>query len=274
MAIKAEVLAAGHGWHVHDIVCDSGPRDKSFAEQHNGYSIAAVTRGTFQYRGSAGSATLVPGSLLLGNHRTCFECGHEHAQGDRCLAFRFEPGYFECLMGGAEASSTRFSQPSLPPRPGLARLFADAELARDERDAGRLEEISVRLVGAIAALLAPSRRGVQRVSTRHERRVTDAVRQIERRPHEQWMLTRLASDAAMSPYHFLHTFRCITGITPHQFVLRTRLHRAALRLRQSDDQIAAIAFEAGFNDLATFNRRFRRLMAVTPGAYRALGTSH
>jgi AraC-like DNA-binding protein len=78
----------------------------------------------------------------------------------------------------------------------------------------------------------------------------------------------------MSPYHFLHTFRRVTGTTPHQFLLRTRLHRAALRLRQSADQISSIAFEAGFNDLATFNRRFRRLMGVTPSVYRALGTSH
>jgi AraC-like DNA-binding protein len=115
---------------------------------------------------------------------------------------------------------------------------------------------------------------MRRPSARDERRITDAARRIESGAQEPWTLTRLASDAAMSPYHFLHTFRCVTGITPHQFVLRTRLHRAAIRLRQSEDQIAAIAFEAGFNDLATFNRRFRRLIGVTPSAYRGLATSH
>jgi AraC-like DNA-binding protein len=57
-------------------------------------------------------------------------------------------------------------------------------------------------------------------------------------------------------------------------VLRTRLHRAAKQLRQSDEQVAVIALDAGFNDLATFNRRFRRLMGVTPSVYRAPGTSH
>jgi AraC-like DNA-binding protein len=274
MAIRADILAFGSGWHVHDIVCDSGPRDRSFVEQHNGYSIAAVTRGSFQYRGSSGAATLVPGSLLLGNHRTCFECGHEHAQGDRCLSFRYDPAHFECLMDDAGARTKNFVRPSLPPIPELARLFADAELARDEHDEDSLEEISVRLVGAVTAVFAPARRNTKRPSARDERRITDAVRQIERRADEAWTLTRLASDAAMSPYHFLHTFRRVTGTTPHQFLLRTRLHRAALRLRQSDDQISSIAFEAGFNDLATFNRRFRRLMGVTPGAYRSLGTSH
>ncbi|TGV55413.1 helix-turn-helix domain-containing protein, partial [Mesorhizobium sp. M2D.F.Ca.ET.160.01.1.1] len=51
--------------------------------------------------------------------------------------------------------------------------------------------------------------------------------------------------------------------------LKTRLHRAAVRLRLSDEAISAIAFEAGFNDLSTFNRRFRRVMGETPGNYRA-----
>jgi AraC-like DNA-binding protein len=274
MAIKVETLAEGRGWRVHDVVCDSGPRDKSFIEQHDGYSIAAVTHGSFQYRGSTGAATLVPGSFLLGNHRACFECGHEHARGDRCLSFRFTPGYFECLMDGAESHAKNFSRASLPPIPEMARLFADAELARDERDAPALEEISVRLAGAVATVLAPPRHSIRRPTARHERRITEAVRRIEQNAHEPWTLTRLASDAAMSPYHFLHTFRRVTGITPHQFVLHTRLRRAAKQLRQSGEQIATIAIDAGFNDLATFNRRFRRLMGTTPSAYRALGTSH
>jgi AraC-like DNA-binding protein len=168
----------------------------------------------------------------------------------------------------------QFSRPSLPPIPELARLFADAELARDERDTAALEEIALRMVGAVNTVLSTARLSTQRPSERDERRISDAVRCIEASAHEPWTLTRLASDAAMSPYHFLHTFRRVTGITPHQYVLRTRLHRAAMRLRQSEDQVAAIAFDAGFNDLATFNRRFRRLMGVTPGAYRGLATSH
>jgi AraC family transcriptional regulator len=41
-----------------------------------------------------------------------------------------------------------------------------------------------------------------------------------------------------------------------------------VRLRRSRESVAAIAFDAGFNDLSTFNRRFRRVMRVSPSAYR------
>jgi len=94
------------------------------------------------------------------------------------------------------------------------------------------------------------------------------VRRIEREAHRPLTLAALAREAAMSPFHFLRTFRRVAGMTPHQFILRLRLHRAALRLRLDDEPITAIAYDAGFNDLSTFNRRFRRLMGVSPSAFR------
>ena len=75
----------------------------------------------------------------------------------------------------------------------------------------------------------------------------------------------------MSPYHFLRTFRAVVGMTPHQFILHTRMHRAGVCLRRTSDSISAIAFMAGFGltPLSTFNRRFQRIMGQSPSAYRA-----
>ena len=58
-------------------------------------------------------------------------------------------------------------------------------------------------------------------------------------------------------------------MTPHQFVLRTRLHRAAVQLRRSNEGVSTIALANGFNDLSTFNRRFRQFTGKTPTVYRA-----
>jgi AraC family transcriptional regulator len=269
MAISAQTLASGAGWSVCDVMCDHGPRDRTFVEEHAETTIAAVMQGSFQYRTQAGAAVLVPGALLLGKAGTCFECGHEHAQGDRCLAFHFTPVFFESIAASTPGvRRTRFSCASMPPASGLIGLLAEAEVARDERDMAALEELATRFAGAVLTIAADRVTSVRKPSANDERRITMAVRQIAARADEHLGLNALAQEAAMSPYHFLRTFRQVTGMTPHQYVLHTRLHRAAQRLRASAAPVATIAFEAGFNDLATFNRRFRRLIGVTPSVFR------
>jgi hypothetical protein len=59
------------------------------------------------------------------------------------------------------------------------------------------------------------------------------------------------------------------GVTPGQYMLSMRLRRAAVRLRRSNDAIATVALDCGFDDLSTFNRQFRRATGLPPGAYRA-----
>jgi AraC family transcriptional regulator len=271
MTTSAQILASGPGWQVRDVVCTAGPHDRPFEEVHTAACIAAVTRGTFQYRTPHGVAVLAPGALVLGNHGDCFECSHDHSTGDRCLAFLFAPDYLDGIVAALPgARRSAFALPRLPPLEPLMRLLAAAEAARDDGDAAALAELALRLAGAAVAaasgLDAASRRPPSR---RDARRVSDALRRIEESADETLTLDRLAGDAATSPYHFLRVFHEVVGMTPHQFVLRTRMHRAAVRLRRSGEPIAAIAFDVGFNDLSTFNRRFRRVMGASPSAYRA-----
>jgi len=270
MAVTTNIVAEGPGWQVRDVVCDSGPRDKAFEEQHRDVSIAIVTHGSFQYRTRAGSAVLVPGSLLLGNAGACFECGHTHARGDRCLAFHYDADFFEAVVADLpHARAARFSRPALPALPALVPLVAEAETARDDADADAFEELVHRFAAAAVTLQRGQRAKQQPLSARDEARVTDALRRIEREPQAAFSLAALAREAGLSPFHFLRVFRQVAGVTPHQFILRTRLHRAALALRRSAAAVTEIAYECGFNDLSTFNRRFRRFMGVPPGAWRA-----
>jgi AraC family transcriptional regulator len=270
MKLASNVLASGPGWQVTDVVCTAGPSDRPIEEQHDAVCIAAVTQGTFQYRTTDGSAVLAPGAVVLGNKGHCFECGHAHGIGDRCLAFHFTPEYWEEIVAAVPgAKRTAFGVPHLPPMLPLIPLIAAVEAARDEGEAAEFEELTLRLAGAVAMALAGTARTGREPSTRDERRVSGALRRIEANAHERLSLDDLAREAATSPYHFLRTFMQVVGMTPHQFVLRTRLHRAAVRLRRSDEAISTIAFDAGFNDLSTFNRRFRRVMGASPSVYRA-----
>ncbi|MGN6571594.1 MAG: helix-turn-helix transcriptional regulator [Pseudolabrys sp.] len=269
MAIAADIIASGTGWTVRDVVCDAGPGDPAFEERHADVSIAVVTAGSFQYRTRQGAATLAPGSLLLGNAGACFECGHTHARGDRCLAFHYEPGFFEAVAADVPGvRDAQFTKAALPALPALAPLVAEAEAARDNGDVGALEELALRLAGAVVSRQR-GRGAIRRAPTaRDEQRVTAALRRIEAAPQAPHGLAALARAAELSPFHFLRTFRHVTGLTPHQFVLRMRLNRAAMLVRRSTAAITDIAYDCGFNDLSTFNRRFRRLMGIPPGAWR------
>jgi AraC-like DNA-binding protein len=230
-------------------------------------SIGAVMEGTFQYRTTTGAALLAPGSLLLGNRGTPFECGHEHGTGDRCLAFFYAPELMEQVAGAVPGvRRIAFAASHLPPLASFMPLLAAARAARDPAE---LEELALRLAGAVTATLAGGLRPAARATARDERRVSGALRRIEAEAAEELSLAELARGAATSPYHFLRTFRQVVGMTPYQFILHTRLSRAAARLRSSAEPISAIAFDAGFGDLSTFNRRFRRLMGCSPGAYRS-----
>lgn len=208
---------------------------------------------------------MAPGALMLGNAGSCFECGHEHGIGDRCLSFHFEPGWLDAVLASIRgARDLGFSAPRLPPSEALMHLIAVAETAW--ADPLALEEVALRMAGA--ALLAQEGASARPASPRDEKRVSEAIHFIEGSPEEPLTLADLARAVAMSPYHFLRTFRAVTGVTPHQFILGQRLRLAAARLTQTTDQISDIALAAGFGDLSTFNRRFRRIMGMTPGAWR------
>ncbi|MFC7400398.1 helix-turn-helix domain-containing protein [Chelatococcus sp. GCM10030263] len=264
-------LARGPGWRVYDVVCTAGPQDRPFEECHEGVSIAAVTRGTFQYRSSVGRAVLTPGAVLLGDAGTCFECGHEHGVGDRCLSFQYTPDYLEGVVAALPGvRHSTFGVPRLPPSDRLMPLIAAAEAATG--DAAALEEIALTFAGAAVALLAETGPAAA-PSRRDERRISDAVRRIEAQIEESLGLADLARSVAMSPYHFLRSFRSVVGMTPRQYLLTLRLERAAVRLRQTAEPIATIAYDSGFGDLSEFNRRFRRVMGVSPRVYRRLGGS-
>jgi len=135
-----------------------------------------------------------------------------------------------------------------------------------------VEETALEFAGAVLAHVGGIASLRPRPSIRDERRISEAVRRIEQKAHElgsdELSLGALAQEAGLSRYHFLRTFRTLVGMTPHQYVLRTRMNRAAVRLRLSDEPVSAIAFDAGFGDLSTFNRRFRTLMGVSPSRYR------
>jgi AraC family transcriptional regulator len=264
------LLARGDGWTVEDVICTSGPEDRPFEEQHSLVSIAVVAAGTFQYRSTTGRALMTPGSLLLGSAGHCFECGHEHGTGDRCVAFHYAPEYFERIAAdaGASGAARSFSSPWLPPVRDSAPVVAQACAGLVGPADVSWEEVGLQLAARVAQVVSHTSRAPADAPPSAVARVTQAVRAIERQPSSDLTLSRLAGEAGLSPYHFLRTFERLTGVTPHQYIRRSRLRDAAMRLAVEPAKVIDIAFESGFGDVSNFNRAFRTEFGVSPRVYR------
>jgi AraC-like DNA-binding protein len=267
------VLAQGHGWTVSDVICTSGPRDSPFEEQHSHISIAIVAAGTFQYRTESGRELMTPGSFLLGKSGDCFECSHEHGKGDRCVAFHYAPDYFEGIAADAGAFTPAFRIPRLPPMRELAPIVARACAGLTEAQNGAWEELEILLAARVIQLAEGTAPNTTGSTPGAMARITETVRRIERQPSRPLSLNDMAREARLSPYHFLRTFTRVTGLTPHQYVLRARLREAALRLADHDriplEKILDVALECGFDDVSNFNHAFRAEFGVSPRVYRA-----
>src|SRR5215468_328177 len=256
-------------WSVGEYVCTAGPNDRPFEERHEQVSIAAVIEGSFRYRCDTGTAVLHPGAFLFGNSGTCYECGHDHSIGDRCIAFHFEPAYFaEVAASVAGSGRFRFPVPRLPAMPKLLPWLARIESRTALADRLAIEEAIPQLMEAVIGTVSVTPPPAICVSARDERRISDVLRYIELRAGDALDLDRLAGVAIMSKYHFLRTFRQIVGMTPYQFLLGVRMRRAAVRLATSSEPVATIVFESGFGDLSTFNGRFRDMFGMNPTVYR------
>ena len=264
---NAKRLAAGEGWRVVDIVCTSGANDRPFEERYRSEAISIVLAGTFACRSDYGSCLMSPGALLLGNAGHTYECSHQHGEGDRCLSFQFDPEVLEQVARGAGASGAAFGHDRLPPLRALARLTARATLAMDGRDS--FEEIALEMAGAVIQVASDTRRGSPSAESRDRARIARVLRQMESSFAQPHTLASLARIAGLSRYHFLRTFKCVTGITPHQWLLRARLRDAAQRLARRADAVTEIALDTGFEDLSNFIRSFRAEFGVSPRRYRA-----
>lgn len=82
---------------------------------------------------------------------------------------------------------------------------------------------------------------------------------------------QLAQELGMSESRFSRFFRRATGNTFTDFVNLVRVNRACQLLMESQRHISHIAYDAGFNNMANFNRRFLDIKGMTPSEYRRQG---
>src|SRR6185312_4940159 len=249
---------------VSDFRCSAVPGEKPFAELHRCHSISFVRKGSFGYHSRGRSHDLVAGSLLIGSPGVEFVCTHDHVCGDECLSFFFEPELVETVGDRAEAWQIGAAPP-------LAELMVLGELAQaavdGQSDIG-LDEVGHLLAQRFVEVVSGEAKKPPRVTALDRRRAVEAALWIEAQSQREIDLEDIARQAGVSPFHFLRSFSSVLGVTPHQYLVRSRLRRAARYLTEDNKPVTDVAYDVGFNDLSNFVRTFHRAAGVSPLKFR------
>lgn len=260
-----ETTALRHGsLSVTDYRCRAERGETPYVERHSAHTISYVRRGSFGLDTRGKSFELVAGSVLVGHPGDEYMCRHDHvAGGDECLSFSLTPELVETL--GARRELWRVG--GVPPLPELGVLGELAQATAEQRTDLGLDEVgmcfAVRCVEVLSGAKQPA--AAERAADR--RRAVEAALWLDERAHEAVDLEAAARAVELSPFHFLRLFSRALGVTPHQYLVRARLRRAARMLSDGERSVTDVALEVGFADLSNFVRTFHRAAGVSPGRF-------
>jgi AraC family transcriptional regulator len=252
-----------------DYRCSAGPADTPFVEMHDGFSVSYVRKGSFGYRFRGESFELVAGSVLAGYPGDEFMCTHDHhVCGDECLSFQLTPALVEAIGQGTERRTAEIWRAgALPPLPELMVLGELAQTAAGTGSIG-IDELGMLLASRFVEAVCGRKRKPPEVRPCDRRRAVETALWIDAHSHQSIDLESAAKQAGLSSFHFLRLFARVLGVTPHQYLVRSRLRHAARLLSDDARSITDVALDVGFADLSNFVRTFHRAAGVSPRHFR------
>ena len=255
---------------IDDYRCAARRGDAPYAELHGDFSLSYVARGSFGCRALGETHELVSGAVLIGAAGDEYVCTHDHLDGgDHCLSFHFAPALADTL----DSANPIWRRGAAPPLPELMVIGELAlAVARGESNLG-LDEVALVFAHRFVALAEQRARNASDASACDRARAVSVAQWLDAHADEPQDLAAAAQRAGLSEFHFLRVFARVLGLTPHQYLVRARLRRAARLLAEEQRSVTAVALEVGFGDLSNFVRTFHRAAGVSPGAFRkaALG---
>jgi AraC family transcriptional regulator len=237
--------------------------------------IATSGRGRRWYSRGGSERMLSTCPTMIELYDTGYEIDHARWEGQpgECIALRFPTSMVTALLHD-EAADLHIETRHEVFDEQLVTL--GTELLREARRSAStgalyVEGLSIAILGFLrerhgTACASTPTAPVPRLSARQRACVIDFV---AAHLGEDLSVSRLAEQAALSPFHFARAFKASFELSPHRYVQQQRIDQAARLLRSAADRsIADIAFELGFSSQAHFTEVFRRHTGTTPGRLR------
>jgi len=191
---------------------------------------------------------------------------HEDAVGDlgaRCFIVEFGDAWLKRIVG----SDPNISAASLDRSNGLLAGM----LGRVRQECKYSDSASPLVVdGLLLEILGQAKRACTEKSSTAPPYVHLVRTLLRERLRERLTISELAVEADVHPVHLCREFRRHTGTTIGERLRRMRVEYACSALAGGKRSIADIALDAGFSSQAHFSATFRRVMHLSPKAYREL----
>lgn len=91
---------------------------------------------------------------------------------------------------------------------------------------------------------------------------------MHERSDHPWTIDTLASEGGLSRSALHERFATYLGLAPMQYLARWRIQLAGRLLGETSQKVATVALQVGHESEATVSRTFRRLVGVSPAAWR------
>jgi len=231
------------------------------------HSINLVERGSFSVCLGRNCWQLGPGDLFLTRPGMVYRCHHhEDVPTDSCLTVSYAALR---RREGADLARIAAERVVLKATSRAAYLFRSFSKVLDNQGQHLAVESSA------AALLSEISGGVNfRRKTYNQRQLAwyaervDGVRDLLQTHYSaEHTLSSMARSVGMSTFHFARIFGELTGLPPHRYLLRLRMHESARRLSEGAS-VTEACFNTGFRNLSHFVRTFQRWFGVSPSRYR------
>ena len=130
-----------------------------------------------------------------------------------------------------------------------------------------LQTVTTHLIRQYSNLVEITTGTVAKQPTEH--RLDRALKYINSNLHRHLSLCEIAREINVSKHYFCHLFAMHFGISPHRYILRKRVDKAKLLIRQHPEiKMVDVALDCGFSSQSHFNKQFRNLTGTIPSVYR------
>lgn len=174
--------------------------------------------------------------------------------------------HFQCerLPDGLDLKTSQVY--SLPPQSVTAEIF-EAIIEDTLEKSPHYEPLCLaRLLTLLATVQKEAAHTEARTATGHQR-IARAIQYIGRYCEKNLSLEDYAAMCCMSKYHFLRTFKQVTGVTPLEYRTRIRIENAKEMLEGGELSVMEIGEKLGFSSPAYFSDSFKKVTGISPKNY-------